>query len=372
MSYVVKAVSVLVTCSVLSANIVLITEALSYYEQEDTFNQLEDFGYYYLSYTVEAVQAAGKNMADNAELWYRFNECFGENAIWMVDVSEYYRQDAVLLNKAGMEIMHQYFEESLIERLIGAVEGKVCVLFPETCPEDDRNYALEISKAAFLRDASEDVLLIDDYTERVKVLGINRKANVYGSRFMRDPIIILDTRDYKEYGRYRNVMYTGQEALFKMGADVQGFLMENNIPPQSCITRVTNAQEQYQYNKTTISKSAKLLMGISFFVFLLEILMISFLINLEYTINGVEIAIKKTLGYSCIVRVEKILRISAAGTVLATCALLGVSQFLRFGNGEAIIICGVVFSAIEVGFIVLKSIHIDRRRVAIILKGAQP
>ncbi|MBM6695436.1 hypothetical protein H9X87_11905, partial [Pseudoflavonifractor capillosus] len=79
--------------------------------------------------------------------------------------------------------------------------------------------------------------------------------------------------------------------------------------------------------------------------------MIRFLVRFEYTVNGMEIAIKKTLGYSLLARVKKLVLTSTLLIAVSTLAAMLLCHFLRFGNVFYVLLCGCLLLLLELGII---------------------
>ena len=126
----------------------------------------------------------------------------------------------------------------------------------------------------------------------------------------------------------------------------------------------------YLYNREAVLRNLKLMLAISVFILTIEIAMVVFLIRLKYTISGMELAIKKTLGYTCFARIKGIILITIVS--ISGCTILGVliSDIFNFGNSTFLIICGGIFLAIEIFVILFEALRMDKLKVCTVLKGA--
>ncbi|BAK98735.1 hypothetical protein OBV_15370 [Oscillibacter valericigenes Sjm18-20] len=372
-SYAVKCASALLTCCVLSSNVIIISQAINYFKQADIWEQLGGYSYYRMTYPFDIVQKLGDKITDDEVLWGHFNEQFGKDAIWMVDVSGSYEHDAAILNENAIAIMLPYVSSDLKNRFLNIEQDKLYLFLPSAYRDSKQvEQAVEMTTVAFLGDRTGETnnLNIETYSGHSEILGVNRKTNLYSSRFLDDPIIIVDTRGYMASKAYLNVMYTAREVLYRLdNGAFQSFLDLETV--EGCITRSTDAVDLYQYNQSSIARTFKLMLAVSFFIFLLELMMIVFLVRLEYTMNGMEIAVKKTLGYFCLERTKKIAVITVVSISLCTILAIITSQLFHLGDSVSICICGAFLLTAEIGLILYEAIHMDRARVCSILKGAQ-
>lgn len=366
-SYFIKTLSVLLSCFILSANAIVITEAIDYFGQEKVLKTING----YANYNISIVDEKWKDMSDET-LWDRLNKKFGEDAIWMVDVSDFYLHNAVILNENAISVACSHVSKDLAEQLQRLEKNRLYMFLPEKqADHKDVMLATDMTKVAFLKHDSDEVLQTGTYSGRTKVLGINRKTNLYGSRFLENPIIIVDTRSTLANGNYANAMYTAREVLYRIDkGDFQAFMRSENINTSNCSIRVTNVNDSYEYYKTTLSKGLTLLLVVSLFVLVLEILMILLVVRLEYIVNGMEIAIRKTLGYTKIARVKQMIIITIVSIITCAVSMAIIMSVLSYGNAMFTILWGVVLLTIELTLILLEVFRIDKVQVPLILKGA--
>ena len=371
-SYILKCLCTLLACSVLAANTVVISEAMNYFSQESFFEEINNYSNYEIRLRTDPTLSDNPEQINDAKIWYQFDQSFGEGSIWMVDVSGLYNHNAVLINEKGVSLMEDYLSEDLLNQLECLERDHLSVFIPsEINSKQDLNNILEMTSAAFLTKRPADELAVKTYHGQAKVLGINRKTSLYGSRFLRNPIIIIDTRSSAEIGPYPNAMYTGTEVLYQINEqDLNTFLANNNLDASNSIVRVTNATSAYQYFLSSVSKSLKLISAVTLFIFLLEVLMIFFLIRLEYLVNGMAIAIKKTLGYSRLARVNTLVLITFISISISILGAGYISYLTNLGEFFYIAFWGSILLLIELCFISLETRRLDKLQTCLILKGA--
>lgn len=372
-AYTLKTVSVIMTCVILSANCVIIAEALDYFKQEKFFESLSDYSYYKINHTAQSLHRLNLAHDIDDELWYEFDSLFGSNSVSLVDLSDSFDHNAVLVNENAVDFMLPYISDDLAAKLNASTEDKLYVYFPPNCSSRTIAQTLSMSSAIFLHteQESEDTHMIyDEYEGRSEMLGINSNNHLYRSTFLRDPIVILDNTRRLEGDRFLNPLYVSTEILYSIPqAKLDSFVSDNNMENE--VVRVTNARDQYYFNRDGIERNLKLMCAISVFIAVLEALTIVFTIRLEYTVNGVEMAIKKTLGYGVL---ERAGRIVLMPFIIIPVCTAGAAVFVRvfsYGNYLYVIACGAAILIAETVFVISQCKRLDRIKTAQILKGAK-
>jgi hypothetical protein len=130
-AYAVKFASVFMASLILASNAVIITESLNYFSQADFFTNRQHHSYYTINYSMTARMKNETARKSDEELWVDFDGLFGGGSIRLVDVSESYSRNTVLLNKNAVELMTPYMNSDLSAKLNSANDEKVYVFFPE-------------------------------------------------------------------------------------------------------------------------------------------------------------------------------------------------------------------------------------------------
>lgn len=374
-TYVVKFVSVLLASIILSANFIIIEQCLDYYKQEDFFEGKQDYNYYSISYTLETMEKLNIDRKANEDLWYRFNALFGDSSIRSVDFTTPEYGNAVFMNKNAAEQMMPYVSKDLASKLQSATEEKLYIFFPENCSSDSINNAKALFTTTCLHFEDEDIdkeelIVTETYSGSSKILGINSNLTLYKSRFLKNPIIALDNTKRSMTNRYLNELGFARETLYSVPqSDFDRYIADNNM--QNEFVRVTNAKDLYYYNRSTIERNFKLTTALSLLILLLEIAMIVFAVRLEYTVNGVEMSVKKTLGYGVLARGKRLILLPAILIPICTAAAVTIVHMFNLGNPFYVFICGVVLLLGEIIFVISQCIRMDRIKTSLILKGAK-
>jgi hypothetical protein len=169
---------------------------------------------------------------------------------------------------------------------------------------------------------------------------------------------------------YLNPLYIGYDVLYDVPqADVDRFIVDNGL--QNEIIKVTNAGELYRHNRSAVERNAKLMTAVSVFLLLLEVAMVVFVTQMEYTVNGIEMVIKKTLGYGVFERCKRLILLSAVLVPLCTVGVAIAAALLHIGDAAFVLASGAVLLATELICAALQCARMDKIKTALILKGAR-
>jgi hypothetical protein len=308
------------------------------------------------------------------ELWVEFDGLFSDNSIRLVDISESYSRNTVLLNKNAVELMVPYVSSDLAEKLSAANEEKLYMFFPEShIGSESVSADANMAAVTFLHDkdgAESGYLEIGAYKGTSKVLGIHKQRHLLRSAFLQNPTVIIDNTEHTGAESYLNPLYIAYDVLYdvpKQGID--RFITDNEL--QNEIVKVTDAEELYRHNRSTVERNAKLMTVVSVFLLLLEAAMVAFVIRLEYTINGMEMVIKKTLGYGFFGRGKRLILFPLILVPLCTAGTTIAVSLLHIGNVFFIPIGGGVLLVAELVFAASQCARMDKMKTALILKGAR-
>ncbi|MDR1158170.1 MAG: hypothetical protein LBK75_07680 [Oscillospiraceae bacterium] len=376
-TYIVKSISTLMAFVVLSANCIIIVEAFDCFKQEKFFETQKDYGYYKLNYstTIKNSDDLKKVTEDEKGLWYKFDSRFGNNSLHLFDLSDSYGRNVVLLNSNAMDLMLPYIGADLeqkVELAKASGEEKIFVFFPKDYDLKTFSETIEMTAGIFLHNIQGDInehLTTDVYEKNSYLLGVNSGRNMYRSVFLKNPIVIFDVMEESYIKRCLNPLYLANDFLYSVpDLDFEQFI-NTSSNSENMIVRATNAWELYLYNRAGIERTLKLMSAVSALIMLLEILMIAFIVRLEYTINGIEMSVKKTLGYSLIEQNKRLFALPCVLLPFYTVCAIVVVKLIGYGDAFYVLLCGMAIFAIEVLFVTLQCIRTNKIKTTSILKG---
>lgn len=368
-AYGVKAVSVCLTCAVFSVNVAVISEAAEYFDQNEFFSTLNNYSYYKLSLTTQTREEITDRHFED-KVWYQLDQAFGATAVYLVDQTDQIESNAVLINQNAVKRLEPYLTSDLVEQLRRATEEKLYIFFPPNFSEERIQEVLTIGKALFLRGREEEanLLSVSSYQNTERVLSISSNRYLNRSGFLENPVIFLDNTKHTGIGWYANPLYTAPDLLYQIPEeDFQVFLRETGMTDQ--LVTVTPAQELYDYYCESMERAAKLLSVVSMFLIVLEGIVTVFLVRIEYSVNGLEFAIKKTLGYGIFSRSRRLFLLPILLVALCTIGTACIEYMLHWGNPEIAVCVGVLIALAEMGGVVFQCLRFDRLKTQNVLKG---
>jgi len=216
----------------------------------------------------------------------------------------------------------------------------------------------------------EELLVTETYSGNSTILGVNSHTSFYKSKFIKNPIVIMDNTKHSVTNRYLNELYFATEILYRIPqSDFDKFIEDNEMGNE--IIKITNAKDLYYYNRSAIERHLKLMSAISLFIVLLEVEMIVFTVRLEYTVNGVEMSVKKILGYGVLAREKQLILIPSIIVPICTVSAVIIAHIFNVGNPLYVLSSGIVLLAAEILFVFSQCVRMDKIRTSLILKGTK-
>ncbi len=370
-TYFVKIICLIMTIVVLSANSVIIYEAISYFKQEKAFEDKKDYSYYRLNYSMETSRRENITEVQDRErvtaLWREFNKRFGNSAICSFDLTGTFNYETVLLNYNAVNNFVNCTNVDLIDCFSGVKSNCMYVFLPEkkNCPTDE---VLSSIKSLYLRNQADVELIVKTYRGSTNITGVNKTTNLYRSNLLRTPIIILDTVEVSYTDRYLNPQNYGENMLYMVSKeDFNGFVYEYSLNGE--IVTVTNVKDLYHYYLSNFERNIKIISVVSFFILVLDIMMIVFLTNIEYMYNGLELAIKKTLGYNIFIRNTRVVALPIIIIPICTFCAYIIVTVSNYGNPLPVLFVGILLIITELFITLFRCAWAENKNTASVLKG---
>lgn len=371
-TYTVKCISLVMTIIVLSANSVIITQAMAYFEQENFFENKSDYNYYRFYYSISNVSNKISEEQDYERidlLWKDFDKEFNDDSICIFDMTETFETPTILLNSNAVQQLGYCKNKEFLNTLSKTEKNKIYIFFPDHSEHTLKNFSQYIY-SLFLRGQKDIEIIGGYYKGDTNLVSVNKTTNIYRSTVLKQPIVILDTVETSYTERYLNPKYFGENILYITNNEqFNMFVMQHSLIDKD-IT-ITNSKELYYHNYLGFKRNIKLIFIVSLLICLLEIIMIVFLLNLEYISHGVELAIKKTLGYTIISRNIRIFLVPIIIIPICTIVSYIIINTLNLGNPIFTILIGALLLIFEMLFVVYRSIKIECKNISTVLKGEQ-
>ncbi|MBB3907805.1 hypothetical protein [Anoxybacteroides rupiense] len=372
LNYGLKLVTAVITIFVLSSNIMLISESYRLYKQKSFFKDYADYYYTRLEYKpVENSDGAfdvGGNESTMVQVTF-YKEFFGKyNATLLASTSGLFNGQGILANKNALD----YLSGEIKELRNQPLTKEIYVLLPKKWKGDTRIID-EINSAIlfYIGDQFTDDYDLIYYTGNREIISIDENYT-YGSKLVKDPIIIYDNRaaDALEFPieNQSPITYV-HEIMYKIPSEQEfnRFVEAHDLKGQ--IVAKTNVFENYK-NKWVMAKRVLYMNSIfSLLVLLLEWIIISSIIKLEYEVNAIELSIKKVLGHSIFEKNRKIVLMTAVTTLLSIISAVWVAYALGLSDVYYLVVGGVVIIVLELLVIVFYICKIENAKISKILKG---
>jgi hypothetical protein len=366
-TYIVKTISIITATLLLCVYGAVITEGLDYFKQKDVFDNIKNYNYYKIYYTM-STRNNGIPKPSDEQLWVDFDYAFGDSSIRMCDLSESFQHNTILINQNAVELQKSFLGNELYNEIINAEKSGVNIFFPAKHSDDNTISKTTLMASAIFFHNAEDDFHTYSYSGKSRVLSIDDNTFLLRSKFTDNPVIIIDYTEHLTADSYLNPLYFGTNILYDVSdVDFNTFIAENNM--QHEILKITNSYELYEFNSMMMMRNIKLLGFITFLVLLLEISIIIFTVKLHYSNNGIEITIKKTLGYSLFERNRALMLLPLLTVIICTVASGVIVFIVKMGSIISVLLIGIILLVIELFVLILQSRRLEKMKISAVLKG---
>lgn len=375
-TYVVKCFTIVITILIIASNMTVILKSLEYATQREFFEKHKDYFYTNLDYKdmtgdnglpIEDFDLVMRESSKMKEAFYqKYFEQF--HPIVLAYFGETDNYDMILANKNATDYLFGVFPE-LKDKVKG--EGYYYII-----PEKIKNVSTVCRSIDIKMKNYEDTTVIKDreiilYSGNKKVLNID-ELSLNGSKYSKNPIIVLNTikpvydsdiiKPYIFKINYEHdILYKIDEKLFAQ------FVKEYNL--ENHFHAVTNVYEKYKYNWLILKRVLYINLIFSLLIFLLELIIIKTIINLEFKIHAMDLSIKKVLGFSYFQRYKQIIIISTAGSIICIITGVIIGVYVGVNSILSIIFSGLIIYLLDLLVIQSNIEKNERAIISNILKG---
>lgn len=361
-------VSVLVMITV-SINIATIRQALNLREQQAFFEQHKSAGY--CSVTVEADELDDNDLDERCN--HLLYEKFQDKAYVYADLTGNFdiTYPFVLVNRNSFdELCNINPELNAIRNDVLA--NKVSILFPEDIEKgsDEYNNALEMNDGGFFKNQEYGEWHTIFYEKNVMAEGIHADglSSTYIKHMYKNPVIMVDNTEYKTASSGYDDYYS-QDILYKITEkELTDFV--SSFKSDSIKVSMTDAWKEYEYTWKQQKRQMELAITIMLFIAALECGLVATVIRMEYTINAIEKAVKKVFGYSIKERNERLVSVSVASSIIGIVLSILIKHLAKFDISVlSLAATGLLILFVELLFIVIYALKVEKKSVVNILKG---
>lgn len=372
LNYGLKLLTSVVTIMIISSNIGLIFESISLAKQKAFFEDYKDYYYTGMWHRPSETRNAGEDNVYDYNLNNSFHERFFEEFdATMITNYTYTNQssDHIVANNHAVP----YLSEKIKELQGKPLDKDIYFLVPEDLRDDKEILeGLEADVRAYKGEDFTYTLEVIYYQDNAEVVSIDENL-LYGSKIARKPVILLDNqKPYFKKVKDENDSFTGlgneKNIMYKLNDEkFAAFVKEHGMEGE--IIYKNNVYENYM-GKWTIAKRILYINFIfSALVLILEFIIITAIIKMEYEVNAIELSIKKVLGYSMAEKNRKIIFITIITTLLSILFAVFISIFYKLDEMSYLAAGGAAILVLEMAVIIFYIRRIEKAKIQSVLKG---
>lgn len=378
--YAAKYIATALTMALIASNLIVIASALSWKSQEDfwdnygSYNQLSarivrddgEFSSYYLS-----------SLDMNYKAYCHFFNKANATIMSVIADEEFFGQTVIAYNKNSTEYLQNILKSIDFSTL---KENKVYALLPEKYymghfnssqkEELDRmgNYLIDWDGSY-----SEGVEIIY-YNNNAKLLALERNSD-FDCKYYKNPIVLFVNIDEEKNPRINtgdnNIGSNSYFTIYNISSnEFEAFMREDCPKGYNVQVFSSNVQEQYQYKLSIAEKTLFINSFLSILFILLNLIITLVTIRMDYSINAVELSLKKIMGYSLFERHKAIITgsfICLFVSIITATVINSIFDFIK--NPLYILLSGILFLTADLAVIAITIKKTEREQVSKILKG---
>lgn len=371
--YIFKALTMILAVAVLSSNLIIIVENCKYLLQYKNIEKFKDYSYLSLCSTVKDNDATHDEAMNLI-----FYDCYKDDKV-AFSVSNLDSDNPgelyLLIDKNAISLLPQIQELNNID-----FTKDYYILLPSDCEEaepvvENAVNSVEVTFPELSEKTKYDVIT---YSGNSNVVYFN--TSVSATAFtdfdtFKNPVIVLCcfsdavlpkivSNDYSALGHiFQDIMFKVSKQDLKDINDK--YQLENNGLRLTSIN-VLERSEQY---KAVMMRIVLLNTVISIFFLLLELAMISTVVKLEYSVNAVELSIKKILGFSLYQRNRVLFLLNTFSAFIGIITVIIASLMLRFSKWYIVLIVGIILIMLECFVLTYNAAKLEQTNIPKILKG---
>ncbi|EGI2114996.1 DUF1430 domain-containing protein [Listeria monocytogenes] len=371
LNYGLKLITIIITVFIISSNISLILQAYDLYKQKPFFESYSNYNYTRLEYRL--IENKDGTITDSQqdgivqEKFYRqFFKKF--NATLLTNISDLLDTNGVLANKNAFK----YLSHQIKELKSSNLDKDIYFLIPKKLSNNIEIISQLKNAINFYEGEgfayNYDVIY---YEDNINIINIDENYT-YGSQLVENPVIIYNnvnrdklkspiSKDTQNVNYVHDIMYDISNKEFN------NFIKQNNLQGQ--IVSKTNVMDSYNKNWNNAKRVLYINLVFTILVLILEFIVITSIIKLEYEVNSIELSIKKVLGYSMIEKNKKIILITFITTIISIISTLIAASILQLDKTFYLAIGGTVILVLELLVIAFYIYKIERSKIQKILKG---
>lgn len=377
--YLIKAISLIITVIVLSTNVLVILENGNILMQYKKISEYE--GYQFVDIYFDSTSDSDYKELENGQ----------ENAGAIAKKIFYdlYRENAVAFSVVGMTsndckyLLVDKNSKNLISHIseLEKIDWKkdYYILVPDNYKtKDNASEALEVFEIFFEEIANICTYDTLSYKGNHNIVYFKNESDnvISGFETTSNPVIILcNFYDTTINAALKNGRFSSDDSLisnmmFKFtDEDINLWREQFDFKGNSLNITATPVTDKANYVKSAVERIVLLNTVISLFMILLEFMIMTTTVKLEYTVNAMTVSLKKILGYSILKRNQGVFGLNFFSVFIATftSVMISIMSLLEIWNLSLVI--GLAVLIVESITITHYVIKLDKIHVPKILKG---
>lgn len=373
-SYVLKALTMLVTVAALSSNIILIAENSEPLSQFKTIGAFEDYSFLSLNMQPTA-------FIDEEDIMYPelvqngiFFDLLKENKAACSVVILSGKEDYLLVNKNAAALL------DAIPEAQGAGQNEdYLILIPSSCENKEEvlsgfvnflsalfgDAIKEVPYRSVTYRGNKKVIHFASYNSADFPLGFAQAENpvIMYCCFSSDTLGKLANSDASFGGGFRDIMFMVNDE------DVRQTAEKYNLEERGLYLTREKVTDKFGHYKAILTRVVLLNTVISVFLLLLELAIVSTLVRLEYKAHATELAVKKILGYTIYSKCKTLFWLNIYAAIIGIVTVIIISLMFRYSLWYAVILTGGALLVFEWLIVALNVMKLERTSVPKILKG---
>lgn len=361
-AYVVKTLTCILTTLVLTFQATTIKAAISFYQQKKFFKEHASYNY------ITLYDKQGKRNAITHNIYYKYaDKILILDPMYDLKSSGEGGQEerpVVFANEKAYEVLREWMPE--LDSL--DTDADICLIKPSGLDLSD-------TTISFLTDRRDNsTVKFVDYQEKSKIIMVEEDL-LNRSEWYENPIIVLEKNDHKPLLTDEEINERPDEGptdvrLYNYMIDVPEDELKAYVEHYGDTTTITSIYDYYLYRLEILKRSLYLSIVFIVLILALEIYISIMIIRLEYKVNAIELAVKKTLGYGNFERLKKLYLLTGICVGISFIASMIIIYFIQPSSLIAPVIAIALIALIEFFIVRRYAVKYEQKNIPEILKGS--
>lgn len=377
--YVVKIFTMILTMITIATNIVIIKENWDFLRQKKNVESFEKYSFMNINYMESANVMAKegyyeRHMEASQGILYDF---YREGKVAWNMLSQIDNEDRkyICVNKNAVSSIECIEEINRIDSSLGV---HIFVPEGENIPTEElEKFAVNYSLGDIYSELGNLEYEIIPYKGKKDILYFSQDNSMH-SDYIRNPIII--------YCTFEDDLFTNSEEIAKEDVinwlislddimfDLSGIELEDlenkyGLSEMGMYLSSNSVIEEYEYYANQLRKALISNMVITILMIILEVVIISTILKLEYMVNAKELALKKVLGYSVFEKNKAIEYLIILSSLVGLSFTVALTLMYKIAIWYLIVLSGIGVLIVEHLVVTYYAIKIEKTSVTKILKG---